>query len=167
MFLIKIFEFLKGNYLKFIFYSYIIFILKIILFKSDISKTFETLSYFDYSDITFSNSNFIPLDTIIFFYRAYLYSTINTQVIFDNIFWNIIIFIPFWFLFAIISKKYWNLFFTILITFIFVFIIESIQLITDIWYFDVDDIILNVLWAILWYVLYSILKRIYLLFIKK
>ena len=115
--------------------------------------------YTYYNDIKFLSKehfefycNLIPFDTTYNFIIAVKDHTINTNAVLVNIIGNIIAFAPYGILIPMIWKeKFSNVIkFTLLMIGI-VFIIESIQFITMIGTFDIDDIILNVLGAIILY----------------
>ena len=84
------------------------------------------------------------------------------MMFFINIVGNIVLFIPFGFLFPILSEKEAfrpgkTFFVTLLVTVSFVCIMEIAQLVTKVGVFDVDDIIMNTFGAVMGYILYRII----------
>lgn len=93
--------------------------------------------------------NIIPFKTII----NYLINETNSYIVLYNIFGNLITFIPISFLLAIKDNKYRkikNQFIFLLST---VLLIETIQVITITGSFDIDDFILNVTGALLFFLI--------------
>lgn len=81
-----------------------------------------------------------------------------------NIVGNIVLFMPFGFLFPYVCEKEnfkTGRFFlaTLFATFVFVLAIETIQLVTKVGVFDVDDIIMNTFGSVMGYILYRIIRR--------
>lgn len=152
----------SKNYMKasiwVMFILYLLLLINFMILGNNFGRNFEFIftasketikSYFD------NNFNVIPFDTI----RNYLD---NSGVYFDiklvciNILGNLICFMPFaFFLKYLFSKenKFINFFLTILLI---VISFELIQLLTLSGSFDIDDIILNTLGAILFYLFISL-----------
>jgi glycopeptide antibiotics resistance protein len=106
----------------------------------------------------FANTNCIPLNTIIY----YLKGNPNYITAYNNLTGNIIAFVPIGFLAPLIlnnSRKFTN---TFLIAFIICLSIELLQFVFNLGIFDIDDLILNVLGAVIGFIIYKIpvlLKR--------
>ena len=83
---------------------------------------------------------------------------VGYNVMFANIFGNVIIFIPFGF-FLPMASKHRSFLITIFYSFSLSFIVEIFQLITMVGSFDVDDLLLNTLGGICGYVLFILLYR--------
>ena len=88
----------------------------------------------------------------------------NYLMFFINIVGNIVLFMPFGFLFPFISEKEYfrpgkNFFVTFFVTILFVLLMETAQLVTKVGVFDVDDIMMNTFGSVMGYVLYRILRR--------
>lgn len=145
-------------YSIFYFYSVWIFSLSFINFDSFSVENFKITDFI----------NLIPFrvfsDDLILLKRWIL------DQAFLQTFWNFILLLPAWFFIPIIFWKIKNFKEAFIWWFWISFIIESIQLfitfITQSFYkiFDIDDIILNTFWFILWFCFYKIFKK---LFIKK
>ena len=104
-----------------------------------------------------NSTNLIPFKTII----GYMKFTNNTsiRIIITNIVGNIIACMPFAFFLPLLFKRQNNLKFFTLTMILIVLIIELLQFITLSGSFDIDDLILNVLGAIILYMILKI-KRI-------
>lgn len=128
-------------------------LLPIILISYNFSISFEDLPI-NFIPIIPLIDNLLPIDTMHIF------------LIIKNTFGNILLFIPFGFLAPLIFKKITNLKYIILSSFMISLSIELLQLIENIISIsentritDINDIILNVLGAILGYI---ILKKLFL-----
>lgn len=102
-------------------------------------------------------SNFVPFKTICSFVQRMNTGTINISIVLTNIIGNIIAFAPFGIFFPTIFKEKFKDIkkFTLLMV-IIVFLVECIQFITLNGSFDIDDIILNVLGAIIMFCIMKI-----------
>lgn len=76
--------------------------------------------------------------------------------LFTNIFGNVLGFIPFGFILPVISRGFRNGFLIILSGFCLSLCVETIQLVTKVGCFDVDDLILNTLGAAVGYLAFAI-----------
>ena len=85
---------------------------------------------------------------------------LGVLAVFTNIFGNVIGFIPYGFILPVISKKTENLLFVTSTGFLGSLLVETVQLITRVGSFDVDDLILNTLGAFLGCLLFMICNRI-------
>ncbi|MGN0242439.1 MAG: VanZ family protein [Lachnospiraceae bacterium] len=72
-----------------------------------------------------------------------------------NLFGNCLAFTPFGFYLPMIRKKF-NVFQAVFATFLFSFSIETIQLVTKVGVFDVDDLFLNTVGGLLGYLVFEI-----------
>lgn len=178
----KIPQYLLIYYLLFFIFWIIIFFYIIKEYKKDknLAKIFFKTTFIIYSFwviyVCFLTPGFIkreisiqlvPFSSI---YEIWNYS-VHYTVVLKQIWWNLILLFPAWFLFPIISEKIFNFkkafFYGLAIS----FSIEFIQLflaLTWINYkiFDIDDIILNTVWFTLWFFSYKIFEKIKKLFIK-
>ncbi len=104
-----------------------------------------------FQDVTWSTSNFIP------FKEIFRYS-IGTPAFYKNVVGNLIMFLPYGFFvsYFIKSKKPYLI---ILLSLIVSITIETTQMVIG-RVFDVDDIFLNVLGAIIGYLVYKVLNKI-------
>jgi glycopeptide antibiotics resistance protein len=98
-------------------------------------------------------SNFIPLKTII----NYVFYEVNQRIAIQNILGNIIIFVPFGLLLPLIVTRKFNGFSIVTISFFLSLVLELIQLFSGIGSFDVDDLILNTIGALLGFKILNIL----------
>lgn len=103
------------------------------------------------------NINYIPFKTII----TQIQQTDSLWAL-KNLFGNIIVFIPWGILFPL-SYKYFKKFIPFfLVTIIVLLLIESLQFIFMIGFFDIDDIILNLIGVCIGYFSGNILKNIWI-----
>lgn len=95
-------------------------------------------------------SNFIPFKTILTFLERLQQNTINTSIVLTNLLGNIIVFAPYGIIVPILFKEKFSKIknFTVLMIMI-VLAVECIQFITRRGSFDIDDLILNVVGAVL------------------
>ncbi|MBQ9827927.1 MAG: VanZ family protein [Lachnospiraceae bacterium] len=102
--------------------------------------------------------NLVPFREIIRFYSNI--DSLGFRAVFDNLLGNVIAFIPFGFFYPIIIKRhssFWRTFFGALCLSL---IIETIQFLTKVGAFDVDDLILNTFGGVLGYLLFKLVNRI-------
>jgi len=113
------------------------------------------------------NSNVIPFKTIIWYLQSYFEHSITLRTMILNIFGNMILLAPMGILLPILSikqRQFKNFISTILLIIV---TIEVLQLFTNTGRFDIDDFILNISGAVMFYGLYylkftqTILKKIY------
>lgn len=88
------------------------------------------------------------------YYRQYF--TMTSFVL--NVAGNVIGFMPFGFFITIVRNKKTNFVVALLYSFAFTLLIESVQYITKLGVFDIDDLMLNTLGGILGYIVYFILS---------
>ena len=89
--------------------------------------------------------------------RGYI---IGSRLVFWNLIGNVIGFMPFGFMLPLISDHFRKWYRVFLCGFLLSLLVESVQLITGIGIFDVDDMILNTLGALLGYFVYFSAARI-------
>lgn len=136
-----------------IFTIYLILLITLLLFDGNYRRIgFEgQIKLFSKEHFEFY-SNIIPFATIINFFTKYIEHNINLSIVVTNILGNLIAFAPFGIFLPILFKdKINNIKKFTLLMIIIVFIVECIQFITKSGTFDVDDIILNVLGAVVTY----------------
>lgn len=104
-----------------------------------------------FQDVSWSSSNYIP------FHEMFRY-TIGSRLFFKNVVGNMLLFVPFGF-FATYFTKIDKTFPILLLATLTSFTIEITQLIIG-RVFDVDDVILNIVGALIGYLLYKLLNRI-------
>ena len=165
-------KFLKNNkpmkiYLYAIFVIYIITLIQLTLFDSDYGR--GGLNIFDWSkenlEVYLENNNLIPFKTIS------LYISRQDRVAIINLLGNLIAFAPMGIFLPLLFKKQTKLQNFILTNIAIILAIESLQFLSLSGHFDIDDLILNLLGALIIYGLYKI-KKINLIihkifFIKK
>ena len=89
--------------------------------------------------------------------RGYI---IGSRLVFWNLIGNVIGFMPFGFMLPLISDHFRKWYRVFLCGFLLTLLVESVQLISGIGIFDVDDMILNTLGALLGYFAYFSAARI-------
>ena len=149
---------IKGLFI-FYFALYIFLLLTFVLFDSFFGREYMVAIYnYDplYLDNYLSNSvNLIPFKTVFEYITAFFNHIIPTHTVITNIFGNITAFIPFGFFVPIICKRKPSILkFTLSIVGVSL-IIEVSQLILLVGSFDIDDIILNTLGAVISYLFFK------------
>lgn len=131
---------------KWIFYAYLFLIVRLIVFKYPAQVLCRIAGQWDISTVTegLKSANFTLFKTIRMYIRYY--SRLNS---FENLFGNILVFIPYGILYplAFPSKKSRRFF--VLVTLFLIIGVESFQLVSGFGKFDVDDILLNFMGAVL------------------
>lgn len=137
-----------------IFILYIITLIKLTLFDSDYGRI--GLNIFNWNKENFEgylrNNNLIPLKTII------EYIARQDKVAIINLLGNIIAFAPMGLFLPLIFKKQNKLKNFVLTNIAIILTIEMLQLLSLSGSFDIDDLILNLLGALLIYALYKVKK---------
>ncbi len=100
--------------------------------------------------------NLTPFQEILRFWNNR--ESVGFFAMFNNLFGNIIIFLPFGFFMPMASKNE-NAVKTVMHGFALSLMVEVIQLITKVGCFDVDDLMLNTLGAFLGYLIYIMFER--------
>lgn len=138
------------------FLLYSIIIIKLIIFKYPISELFTISKSWGEGFIRdgISSANFIPFKTIIMYIRYY--ETMNS---FENLFGNILVFVPLGLILPKAFKKFNHPFWLIFFSFVFIMDIELFQLVTRFGAFDVDDIILNLLGVLIGFVVTKVTEK--------
>ena len=142
---------------KIIFFLYLILVVKLVIFKYPI-EDLKAIAASWKKDVILEGlytANFTLFKTIRM-YIDYAYK-LNS---FENLVGNIVLFIPCGFLLPLCMKQGCNFFVMLLNAFLFVLGIEVFQLFSAFGAFDVDDILLNCLGAVMGYCLYIIAKAI-------
>ena len=139
------------------FILYMVLLIRFVVFKRDLSDLISFLSEWNLESVmhNLSRANFEPLYTINNYMDKYRVEGIMSTKIFLNLVGNIIAFIPWGFCLPILFKKFKSLVGTLKGALLFVIAIEVTQLITTLGSFDIDDIILNTLGAIIGYLIYK------------
>ena len=89
----------------------------------------------------------------------YYFYTFPIYAFLLNVVGNVLIFIPFGFILPIIGKKKANIFKTLLITVVFVFVIECVQFALNVGSFDVDDILLNSIGSLIGHIIFLVFRK--------
>lgn len=146
---------MKQRSVRIFFVFYILFVIKVFIFKYPIQKL-QAIAASWKKDVILeglSTANFTPFKTIKM-YIEYSYK-LNSA---ENLLGNIVVLIPFGMLFPLITKKNWGYLGMLACAFAFVLGIEVFQLFSAFGAFDVDDILLNCLGASLGYLFYWIVS---------
>ena len=146
---------MKQRNVRIFFVFYILFVIKVFIFKYPIQKL-QAIAASWKKDVILeglSTANFTPFKTIKM-YIEYSYK-LNSA---ENLLGNIVVLVPFGMLFPLITKKNWGYLGMLACAFAFVLGIEVFQLFSAFGAFDVDDILLNCLGASLGYLFYWIVS---------
>ena len=145
----------ERRWRKVILVLYVLIIIRLIVFKYPYSELRQIAGSWQKDVILegLDTANFMPFKTIKMYIRYY--GRLNS---FENLFGNILIFIPFGYLLPWAFKRYRNFFRAFLITFLFVACIEIVQLFSAFGAFDVDDFILNCFGGCIGFGLYQLLS---------
>ncbi|ASV66942.1 MULTISPECIES: VanZ family protein [Cytobacillus] len=133
-----------------VFVIYILLLTKFILFKYPYSYS-SILNNFIGNNPYFSwyNHNFIPFKTITEYLK--LSNEISLSIRFDNLFGNLIGFLPFGFLMPLLFQRFYRLKKVTTATFTLSLFYELCQLFFSMGNFDVDDLLLNTFGGIIGY----------------
>ena len=139
-----------------IFFIYLLIVIKLIIFKYPYEQLKAIADSWEKGVILegLDTANFTLFKTI----RMYIKYSYKLNS-FDILIGNIVVFVPYGFLFPYVLKKGSNFFVMLLNAFLFVAGIEIFQLFSAFGAFDVDDILLNCVGAVIGYLLYLILRR--------
>lgn len=138
---------------------YLLFLFDLTLFDSSWGRGSHRIADFssnEFKKYIESSCNFIPFKTIILYIKSMFASMLNTSNIFYNLIGNILCLIPMAFFLPTLFKKidkWWKIFIILLVTTLF---IELNQFITMSGSCDIDDMILNILGAMVAYKLLSL-----------
>lgn len=129
---------------------YLVILTKLILFKDiPITEIFSRFPFYN-NDFRWRSNNFIPFKTINF----YLYiADVNLSIRIENLVGNVIGFAPLGFILPLLSNRFQKFFIVTLAAFCLSLTFELLQLVLEVGSFDVDDLILNTLGAILGFIL--------------
>lgn len=83
------------------------------------------------------------------------WQTLGIRTVIVNVIGNVVAFIPFGLLIPAVSSKKSGFFKVIILTFLASLVVESIQLVTRVGIFDVDDLILNTFGGAVGYIIYA------------
>ena len=146
----------SKRFLRVLFGIYIIVVIKVIIFKYPFAQLQAIANTWQKGVILegLGTANFVPFHTIKM-YIDYAYKLNSVE----NLAGNILVFVPFGFLFPMVFQDGWKLSVMLVNAFTFVLGIETFQLFSAFGAFDVDDILLNCLGAALGFGIYKGMKR--------
>lgn len=150
--------------LRMIFILYLLLVIRLIIFKYPYAQLKEIAGAWEKDVILegLDTANFTLFKTI----RMYIdYSYMLNS--FENLVGNVAVFIPFGFLFPYVFKRGRNFFIMFLNVFLFVLGIEVFQLFSAFGAFDVDDILLNCVGAVIGYICYFLFEKIRFCYLKR
>ena len=134
-----------GNIWKYIFVAYVCLLLYFVVIK--FNGSIDRVELIKASrDLGAWNYNLFPFRTITAYFK-----NISDSYAYINILGNVVCFVPMVFLIPMNFKKYRNSLKTILIFIICIIGIEIFQFVTMLGFFDVDDILLNMLGCMVGY----------------
>ncbi len=145
----------KRNGWKLFFAIYILVVIKVIIFKYPYEELLRIAASWRRGVIFegLGTANFTPLKTIKM-YIDYSYKLNSVE----NLAGNLLVFVPFGFLFPYVAREGEHFFVMLLNAFVFVLGIEMFQLFSAFGAFDVDDILLNCLGASLGFGVYRLVQ---------
>lgn len=85
---------------------------------------------------------------------------LGVKAVFINLAGNILAFVPFGAILPVISRRFRGFFRVMLLGFFFSLLVECTQLVTRVGTFDVDDLMLNTLGAVIGYLFFTLCDRI-------
>lgn len=149
---------LQIRTLKGIFTIYIIVLATLLFLESTFRRGFADRNIWQV--VPFSKdhikyySNLIPLKSVTMYYTAFQKKSMSLTIITINVLGNLLAFAPFGFFIPILyKKKVQNVFKFLIIATISSTLVEVIQFLTMVGQADIDDVILNVLGALIIYIL--------------
>lgn len=138
-------------------FLYVVLLVKLIVFKYPIPMLRGIMDSWDVDMVKRGvySANLTPFKTI----RMYIkyYHQING---FDNLFGNILAFVPFGILLPVAYKECSKVWHTLLHSFWLSLCIELFQLVSRFGEFDVDDILLNCFGALVGYLVYATVRKV-------
>lgn len=146
-----------GKHVRLFFFLYLAAVIKVIIFKYPLEQL-QAISASWTKEVILEGldtANFTLFKTI----RMYIDYSYKLNS-FENLVGNVVAFIPFGFLLPYVMKRGKNFFIMFLNAFLFVLGIEVFQLFSAFGAFDVDDILLNCLGAVLGYLVYCMYEAV-------
>lgn len=144
--------------IKIIFFIYLLIVIKLIIFKYPFEQMRAIAASWEKGVILegLDTANFTLFKTI----RMYIDYSYKLNS-FENLAGNIVVFVPFGFLFPYVLRGGRNFFIMLIHAFLFVLGLEVFQLFSAFGAFDVDDILLNCFGACIGYAGYLIWRRFF------
>lgn len=136
--------------LRITFFIYCFAVLSILFLSS--RGRWSQLSLIDYMK---SFSNLVPFRTIIGYYKGFTEGTMNLDIPIKNVLGNLILFLPMGFYLPYFFKKLRTFGKIFLCLFVIILSLEILQLLLRRGSFDIDDLILNLLGAIIGFGLWN------------
>lgn len=148
---------MKRNIPKLFFAIYILVVIKVIIFKYPWEELLAMAAAWRRGVILrgLGTANFTPFRTIKM-YIDYAYKLNSVE----NLAGNVLVFVPFGFLFPMVAREGERFFVMLLNAFVFVLGIEVFQLFSAFGAFDVDDLFLNCLGAALGFGVYKLIRLV-------
>lgn len=146
----------RKNITRLFFAIYILIVIKVIIFKYPYEEMLAIAASWRKDVILegLGTANFTPLKTIKM-YIDYAYKLNSVE----NLAGNVLVFVPFGFLFPMVAEEGKRFFVMLLNAFVFVVGIEVFQLFSAFGAFDVDDILLNCLGAAVGFGIYKVIAH--------
>lgn len=119
------------------------------------------MGYGTWSQYVNTHTNFVPLSTISFYLSNLTSGMMNNSVIARNLLGNLLPFLPMGILLPVLFEKIKRFGWFVLTQFCVITVFETIQLLTTTGSFDVDDILLNLVGAVIGWLLWLVAQRIY------
>ena len=151
-------KFGQKRLISVIFFLYLLFIIRVIVFKYPLSQMQEIVNSWQ-KDVVLeglNTANFVPFKTIKMYIQYYDLPGLRS---FSNLFGNVLVFIPVGLMLPMVHRASKNILVAIINTLFFIVGIEVFQLFSNFGAFDVDDIILNCFGVLIGRAVYQILVR--------
>lgn len=132
-----------------VFSVYCVFLAYVLFFN----LRFTHLSYINHIK---RSVNLIPFKTIAEYISRIKNDSINLSTFIENVFGNLVLFLPMGFMLPCLSDKFRRFSKVFLTSLIMILIIEATQLFTTLGSFDIDDIIFNMFGCCVGYGIYSL-----------
>ena len=135
-----------------VFTFYIILLMNILFYRR---LRFINASTINFREYLKWNANFIPFKTITKYIQSFINDSLSKTIIIQNLIGNTLLFAPAGILLPCTFQRLYR-FKNFLITLLFILVsVEIVQLLTQSGSFDIDDIILNSIGAVLFYGLWN------------
>lgn len=133
----------------------------LMLLYATLLRNLGVTTYFgSYIDYIKSSINLVPFSTIVSYFHRLSDNTINTSTVVLNLLGNIIMCVPLGFLIPYWIRKAIKWYKVVAITVAIIFVIEIAQLLTRQGVFDIDDLILNTVGAVLGYAIFTVVMNL-------
>lgn len=119
------------------------------------------MEYGEWTQYIRTHTNLIPFSTISFYMSNLTSGMMNNSIIVRNLLGNLLPFLPMGILLPVIFEKMKHFGWFLLTQFCVITVFEAIQLLTTTGSFDVDDILLNLVGAVVGWFLWLAAHRIY------